>query len=61
MNRHAAMGALNDKINLEGSGEEERLRRTKSNNSFDRSGMSTPFIRKIEGLVRCFPPGQFQR
>jgi hypothetical protein len=26
------------------------------NNSFNASGHSLLFIRKIEGLVRCFPP-----
>jgi hypothetical protein len=46
MNRHAALGALNGKINDEGSGEEERSRRTKSNNSFDRSANSAAFIRE---------------
>ena len=28
-----------------------------SNNSFNRSGISLLFIRKVEGLVRCVPPG----
>jgi Leucine-rich repeat (LRR) protein len=35
---------LNDSINA------------RSNKRFDRSGMSTAFIRQIEGLVRFFPP-----
>jgi hypothetical protein len=51
MNRHAALGALNDSINIDGSGAAEWQRRTKPNNSFNRSGMSLPFIRKIEGLL----------
>jgi hypothetical protein len=29
----------------------------RSNNSLNRSGMSLIFIRKIEGLLRFFPPG----
>jgi hypothetical protein len=35
MNRHAASGKLNARINGERSGEAEWLRCTKSNNSFD--------------------------
>jgi hypothetical protein len=27
------------------------------NNSFNRSGISLDFIRKIEGLIQAFPPG----
>jgi hypothetical protein len=46
MNRHAALGKQNDKINGEGSGEEEWSRRTKSNNSLNPTANSLPFIRK---------------
>jgi hypothetical protein len=35
---------LNNTINGEGSGKEEWQRRTKSNNSFNRSGISLPLI-----------------
>ena len=40
LNRHPALGTLNDRINIEGSGEAEWLRRTKPNNSFNASGIS---------------------
>ena len=31
--------------------------KTPANNSFNRSGISLLSIRKIEGLMRFFPPG----
>jgi hypothetical protein len=57
MNRHRALGAMNDRNKRAGSGEEERLRRTKSNNSLNPTGNSMAFIRKIEGLIQFFPAG----
>jgi hypothetical protein len=57
MNRHAAWGTLNDRINGKKSGKAEWQSRTKPNNSFNPSGISLLFVRKIEGLVRFFPPG----
>jgi hypothetical protein len=50
MNRHAAVGILDDRISREGSGNQECQRRTKSNNSFDRSANSAAFIRKTRML-----------
>jgi phage shock protein C len=47
MNRHAASGALNARIESMGSGSSEWLRRTKSNNSFNRSGISLDFIENL--------------
>jgi hypothetical protein len=44
MNRQAAVGTSDDTISREGSGNEEWQRRTKSNNSFDRSANSAAFI-----------------
>jgi hypothetical protein len=57
MNRHAAVGMMNDKISREGSGNKEWQRRTKSNNSFNRSGISLPFIESLDAIRRFFPPG----
>ncbi len=50
MNRHAAVGTLNDTINAEGSRSQEWSRRTKSNNSFDRSADWMAFI-MLESLT----------
>jgi hypothetical protein len=61
LNRRAASGELNDRIKAAWSGMAEWLRRTKPNKSFDRSGNSAAFIRQLGCLVRCVPPGQFQR
>jgi hypothetical protein len=44
MNRQAALRVLNDTINREGSGNKQWQRRTKSNNSFNRSGDSIFFM-----------------
>jgi hypothetical protein len=57
MHRQAAVGAMKDRIKVESSGKAEWPRRTKSNNSLNRSGISLDFIRKIEGLIQYFPPG----
>jgi hypothetical protein len=57
MNRHAALGASNGGINIEGSGKADWLRCTKPNNSFNRSGVSLDVIRKIECFSQFFPPG----
>jgi len=46
MNRHAAVGMFNDTINREGSVNEEWSRRTKSNNSLNRTLDSMAFIIK---------------
>jgi hypothetical protein len=35
LKRHEALGTLNDKINIESSGDAERQRRTKPNNSLN--------------------------
>ncbi len=61
LNRHAAAGALNDRIESARSGDAEWLRRTKSNNSFDRSGISMAFIVNLDVIRGYFPPGQFGR
>jgi hypothetical protein len=61
MKRHAALGKWNGTTSLEGSGNEEWLGRTKSNNSFDRSGISLDVIRQIECFSQFFPLGQFGR
>jgi hypothetical protein len=45
-----AVGASDDTIRRESSGNEEWSRRTKSNNSFDRSAASLSFIRKARML-----------
>jgi hypothetical protein len=47
LNRHPALGTLNDRINIEGSGEAEWLRRTKPNNSFNASGNRVAFMRDL--------------
>jgi len=44
LNHHAAAGALDDRINRESSGKAEWQRRTKPNNSFNRSGISLDVI-----------------
>jgi hypothetical protein len=61
MNRHQAMGTLNDTINIEGSGGSEWFSRTKPNKSLNPTGNSLSFIRKIEGLIRFFPAGYLRR
>ena len=60
LNRHAAAGTLDDRINLEGSGVAEWLRCTKSNNSLNPTGVSMPFIVNLSlarlcsgGLIRA--------
>jgi hypothetical protein len=53
LNRHAAVCALNGKINHASLGEAEWLRCTKPNKPFDRSANSGAFIGQLEGLVRC--------
>jgi hypothetical protein len=50
LNRHAALNALNDRINLEGSGHEERLGRTKPNKGFDPTGISSSLIENLGGF-----------
>jgi len=57
MNRQTAVGTLNDTIIREGSSKEEWLRRTESNNSFNRSGISLLFIENLDAIRRYFPPG----
>jgi hypothetical protein len=57
MNRQTALGMSNDTINGEGTGGEERLRRTKSNNSFNRSANSAAFIRETLLLLLFAAPG----
>jgi hypothetical protein len=47
MNRLRAMGALGGRINGDGSGKEEWLRRTKSNKSLNPTGLSVSFIEKL--------------
>jgi hypothetical protein len=61
LNRHPAVNILNDRINIEGLGSTEWLRCTKPNKRFDRSGNSAAFIRQLEGLIHCVPPGQSRR
>jgi hypothetical protein len=56
MNRQTAMGRLNDTISGEGSGEEERQRRTKSNNSLNRSANSVAFIENLSVMALCARP-----
>jgi hypothetical protein len=41
---------------IEGSGEKEWQRRTKPNNSFNASGISSDVIHMIEGFSQYFPP-----
>ncbi len=50
MNRRVAVDTLNDTISREGSGHEEWLRRTKSNNSFNPTLASELFIIKLGGF-----------
>jgi len=47
LNRHAALGALNDRINIEGLGHAEWFKRTKPNNSLNPTGMSMAFIENL--------------
>jgi TonB family protein len=50
MNRHAATGALGDRIERGRSGNAEWQRPTKSNNSFNPTGNSGAFIEKLDGF-----------
>ena len=57
VNRHEPLIMMDDTIKVEGSGNKEWLRRTKPNNSFNRSGNSAAFIPEVEGLIQSLPPG----
>jgi hypothetical protein len=56
-----AVGVLNDKSNLEGSGNAEWQHRTKPNNSFDASGFSMDVIVNLDAIRTFLPPRQFGR
>jgi hypothetical protein len=54
MNRQKAVGVLDDRIKVEGSGEEERLRWTKSNNSLNPTRVKHLFHRELgDSQVVC--------
>jgi hypothetical protein len=57
MNRQAAVSALKDTINVEGSREAEWQHRTKPNNSFNRSGINLNVIENLDAARQFFPPG----
>jgi hypothetical protein len=54
MNRRVAVGVVNDKIKVGSSSNAEWQSRTKSNNSFNASGISAAFIRKTWMLVSLY-------
>jgi hypothetical protein len=56
LNRHAALGALNDKIKVAGRWRAEWFRPTKPNKRFDRSGMSLAFIENLNASLNASRP-----
>jgi len=56
MNRPPAVGSLDDRINIEGSKNAERLLRTQPNKRFDPTGWSLAIIENLS-LAQLFPGG----